>query len=82
MLEEINKRKIKIVMKQAIKKKVFTKPNIDELKKSWGFDVEETKEPIKMSELKMSSAEKETEFIVYQKHLKTHLNYQEFQRDI
>lgn len=67
MLEEINKRKIKIVMKQAIKKKVFTKPNIDELKKSWGFDVEETKEPIKMSELKMSSAEKETEFIVLPK---------------
>lgn len=51
-------------MKQAIKKKVFSKPNIDELKKSWGFDIEDTEGPIKMSELKMSNAEKETEFII------------------
>lgn len=51
-------------MKQAIKKKTFSKPNISDLKKSWGFGVKETGEPIKMSELKTSSAEKETEFIV------------------
>ena len=51
-------------MKQAIKKKTFSKPNIDDLKNSWGFGIEEKKEPIKLSELKMSSAEKETEFII------------------
>lgn len=51
-------------MKQAIKKKTFSKPDIGELKKSWGFGVKKTDEPIKMSELKMSSAEKETEFII------------------
>ena len=51
-------------MKQAIKKKTFSKPSIKELKESMGFGTKVTKEPIKMSELKMSSAEKETEFIV------------------
>ena len=54
-------------MKQAIKKKTFTKPSIKDLKESMGFGPKVQKEPIKMSELKMSSAEKETEFIVLPK---------------
>ena len=54
-------------MKQAIKKKVFTKPSIDELKAEMGFETKVSKEPIRMSELKMSSAEKETEFIILPK---------------
>lgn len=56
-----------MAMKQAIKKKTFNKPSIKDLKKSMGLDVKVTDEPIKMSELKMSSAEKETEFIVLPK---------------
>ena len=54
-------------MKQAIKKKTFSKPSIDELKAEMGFETKVSKEPIKMSELKMSSAEKETEFIILPK---------------
>ena len=51
-------------MKQAIKKKTFSKPSIKELKEAMGFGTKTSDEPIKMSELKMSSAEKSTEFIV------------------
>ena len=51
-------------MKQAIKKKTFSKPSIKELKEAMGFGTKKSEEPIKMSELKMSSAEKETEFII------------------
>ena len=51
-------------MKQAIKKKTFSKPSIKELKEAMGFGTKASDEPIKMSELKMSSAEKSTEFIV------------------
>ena len=51
-------------MKQAIKKKVFTKPSTDDIKALLGLATESPKEPIKMSELKTSSAEKETEFII------------------
>lgn len=51
-------------MKQAIKKKTFSKPNINDLKASWGFGTKVSDEPIKMSDLKLSSAEKETEFII------------------
>ena len=51
-------------MKQAIKKKTFSKPSIKELKAEMGFETKKTDKPIKMSELKLSSAEKETEFIV------------------
>jgi hypothetical protein len=54
-------------MKQAIKKKTFSKPSIKDLKASMGFGPKVQKEPVKMSELKMSSAEKETEFIVLPK---------------
>jgi len=51
-------------MKQAIKKKVFTRPSTDDIRARLGLTVETPKEPIKMSELKTSSAEKETEFII------------------
>ena len=51
-------------MKQAIKKKTFSKPSIRDLKKAMGFETKVTDEPIKMSELKLSSAEKATDFIV------------------
>ena len=54
-------------MKQAIKKKTFSKPSIKDLKASMGFGPKVQKEPVKMSELKMSSAEKETEFIILPK---------------
>ena len=51
-------------MKQAIKKKTFSKPSIKELKAEMEKKKKNTDKPIKMSELKLSSAEKETEFIV------------------
>lgn len=51
-------------MKQPIKKKEFKKPSIAELKSAMGFGRKNTDEPIKMSELNLSSAEKDTEFIV------------------
>ena len=51
-------------MKQAIKKKTFTRPTTDDIKSLLGFNTEKPKGPIKMSELKTSNAEKETEFIV------------------
>jgi len=51
-------------MKQAIKKKTFTRPSTDDIRELLGLTIETPKEPIKMSELKASNAEKETEFIV------------------
>ena len=51
-------------MKQAIKKKTFTRPSTDEIKSLLGFNTEIPKGPVKMSELKTSNAEKATEFIV------------------
>ena len=51
-------------MKQAIKKKVFTRPSTDDIKSLLGLSTEAPKKPVKMSDLRTSSAEKETEFIV------------------
>lgn len=51
-------------MRQAIKKKAFVIPSADEINKMLGLDIEESKEPIKRSDLETSNAEKETEFIV------------------
>ena len=51
-------------MKQAIKKKTFSKPSTDDIKALLGFNTEAPKGPVKMSELKTSSAEKPTEFII------------------
>lgn len=54
-------------MKQAIKKKTFSRPSTDDIKSLLGLSTEAPKKPVKMSELKTSSAEKETEFIVLPK---------------
>ena len=54
-------------MKQAIKKKTFSKPSTDDIKSLLGLNTEKPKEPVKMSDLKTSSAEKDTEFIILPK---------------
>ena len=54
-------------MKQVVKKKTFNKPSTTDIKSLLGLNIEAPKAPIKMSELKTSSAEKETEFIILPK---------------
>ncbi len=54
-------------MKQAIKKKTFTRPSTDDIKALLGFNTEAPKGPVKMSELRTSNAEKATDFIVLPK---------------
>ena len=51
-------------MKQAIKKKSFVKPSSDDIRAKLGLTIKPNEEPIKMSELTVSSAEKKTEFII------------------
>jgi len=51
-------------MKQAIKKKTFEIPSIDDINKLLGINIEENNKPVKRSDLEVSSAEKPLDFIV------------------